>query len=55
MLEILLFCGRDRCAWCLGILLGSLPSILFVFGCIICTSDVAPAAVYAVDDSLLRC
>ena len=50
MLENFVFCGRDRCAWCLGIFLGGLPGSLLAVGCFLRTSGVVP-----VDDIICRC
>ena len=48
-------CGRDRCACCLGILLGSRPVSLLSGGCILSTYVVAPAFVASVADILRHC
>ena len=53
--RIFLFCGRDFCACCLGILLGVRLGSLLSGGCILCTDVVSPDVVAAVADILRRC
>ena len=52
---ILLFCGRDSCAYFLGILLVSRPGNLLAGGFILRAAVVSPDVVAVRDDSLHRC